>query len=141
MTPNDPNRHGRAVVTHGDPEEALRVSEERLRLATRGAGIGIFDYDAVGDRCLQSPEAYDLLGVAGGTRAKLADFISIVHRDDRARVAAAIAAALDPHGSGVLNEEFRILRVDTAETRWVKQASQTFFEGSGTEKPALPVTC
>src|SRR5262245_56525629 len=138
MTPNHPSRQS-TVVARG-AEEALRVSEERLRLATRGAGIGIFDYDAIGDRCLQSPEAYDLLGVAGGTRAKLADFISIVHRDDRARVAAAIAAALDPHGSGVLNEEFRILRVDTAETRWVKQASQTFFEGSGREKRAVRVT-
>ena len=138
MAPNHPSRQS-SVVAHG-AEEALRVSEERLRLATRGAGIGIFDYDAVADRCLQSPDAYHLLGAAGETRAKLADFIAIIHRDDRARVAAAIAAALDPHGSGVLDEEFRILRVDTAETRWVKQTSQTYFEGSGSEKRAVRVT-
>src|SRR5262245_11873187 len=140
MSPTDPSRHGPPVVERGGAEEALRVSEERLRLATRGAGIGIFDYDAVADRCLQSPEAYALLGVAGRTRARLADFIAIIHRDDRARVAAAIAAALDPQGAGVLDEEFRILRVDTAETRWVKQASQTYFEGSGSEKRAVRVT-
>src|SRR5262245_32438584 len=126
MMPNDPSRHPLPVVERGGAEDALRVSEERLRLATRGAGIGIFDYDAVADRCLHSPAAYDLLGVAGGTRARLADFIAIIHLDDRARVAAAIAAALDPHGAGVLDEEFRILRVDTADTRWVKQASRTF---------------
>jgi PAS domain S-box-containing protein len=138
MGPNHSSRQS-SVVAHG-AEEALRVSEERLRLATRGAGIGIFDYDAVADRCIQSPEAYDLLGAAGGTRARLADFIAIVHRDDRARVAAAIAAALDPHGSGVLDEEFRILRVDTAETRWVKQTAQTYFEGSASEKRAVRVT-
>jgi len=140
MTPDDANRHGPSIVERGGPEEALRVSEERLRLATRGAGIGIFDYDAAADCCLQSPEAYELLGVAGGTRPRLADFIAIIHRDDRARVAAAIAAALDPHGAGVLDEEFRISRVDTAETRWVKQASQTYFEGSGSEKRAMRVT-
>ena len=140
MTPNDPSRHIPPVIERGGPAEALRVSEERLRLATRGAGIGIFDYDPVADRWLQSPEAYDLLGVAAGTRAKVADFIAIIHRDDQARVAAAIAAALDPHGTGVLDEEFRILRVDTAETRWVKQTSQTFFEGSGSEKRAVRVT-
>ena len=140
MSPIDPSRHGPPVVERSGAEEALRVSEERLRLATRGAGIGIFDYDAVADRCLQSPEAYALLGVAGGTRPRLADFIAIIHRDDRARVAAAIAAALDPQGAGMLDEEFRILHVDTAETRWVKQASQTYFEGSGSEKRAVRVT-
>jgi PAS domain S-box-containing protein len=140
MAPNDPSLREPPVVERGSAEEALRISEERLRLATRGAGIGIFDYDAVADRCLQSPEAYALLGVAGGTRARLADFIAIIHGDDRARVAAAIAAALDPQGAGVLDEEFRILRVDTAETRWVKQASQTFFEGAGGEKRAARVT-
>ena len=140
MTPNDPSRHAPPVIERGGPSEALHVSEERLRLAIRGAGIGIFDYDPVADRCLQSPDAYDLLGVAAGTQARVADFIAIIHRDDQARVAAAIAAALDPHGAGVLDEEFRILRVDTAETRWVKQASQTFFEGSGSEKRAVRVT-
>jgi len=140
MTPHDPSRHAPPVREGGGAEEALRISDERLRLAIRGAGIGIFDYDAVADRCLQSPEAYALLGVAGGTRARLADFIAIIHRDDRARVAAAIAAALDPHGAGVLDEEFRILRVDTRESRWVKQASQTYFEGSGTQKRAVRVT-
>src|SRR5215475_678885 len=139
MAPNDPSLREPPVVERGGAEEALRISEERLRLATRGAGIGIFDYDASADRCLQSPEAYALLGVAGGTRARLADFIAIIHRDDRTRVAAAIAAALDPQGAGVLDEEFRILRVDTAETRWVKQTSQTFFEGSGSKR-AVRVT-
>src|SRR5262245_55177850 len=109
MAPNHPSRQS-LVVEHG-AEEALRVSEERLRLATRGAGIGIFDHDAFVDRVLQSPEAYALLGVADGTRGRLADFIAIIHRDDRARVAATIAAALNPHGSGTLDEEFRIIRV------------------------------
>jgi PAS domain S-box-containing protein len=140
MTPNDPSCPAPSVVERDGAEEALRISEERLRLATRAAGIGIFDYDAVADRCLQSPEAYTLLGGASGTRATLEDFIAIIHRDDRARIAAAIAAALDPDGAGVLDEEFRILRVDTAETRWVRQASQTFFEGSGREKRAARVT-
>jgi PAS domain S-box-containing protein len=140
MTPHDPSRQALPVVEGSGAEEALRVSEERLRLAIRGAGLGIFDYDPVADRSHQSPEADALLGVASGTRARLADFIAIIHRDDQARVAAAIAAALDPHGAGVLDEEFRILRVDTTETRWVKQASQTFFEGSGGEKRAVRVT-
>jgi len=72
MTPDDANRHGPSVVERGGPEEALRVSEERLRLATRGAGIGIFDYDAAADCCLQSPEGYELLGVALVATALLA---------------------------------------------------------------------
>jgi PAS domain S-box-containing protein len=141
MTPNDPSRHAPSVVERRDgAEQARRINEEPLRLATRAAGIGTFEYDVVADRCLQSPEAYALLGVAAPTRTRLTDFIAIIHRDDQMRVAAAIATALDPDGPGVLDEEFRIVRVDTRQTRWVKQTSQTFFEGSGRENHAVRVT-
>src|SRR5262245_49298439 len=38
--------------------ERLQIGEERLRLATHASGLGILDYDAVGDVVVWSPELY-----------------------------------------------------------------------------------
>ena len=118
----------------------LRASEERIRLATRSAGIGIFDYDVVNDRCVQSEETYAMLGVHGTERGRLANFIAIIVPSDRARVTAAIASAFDPNGAGLLDQEFRIRRVDTGDVRWVKQTSHTFFQGHGDLRRAVRAT-
>ena len=41
-----------------------------------------------------------------------------------------MAAALDPRGSGVFAEEFRIRRADTGEVRWMATTCQTFFDSA-----------
>lgn len=44
-------------------EKALRVSEERLMLATRGVGIGIWDYDPINNRLIWDEQMFALFGV------------------------------------------------------------------------------
>src|SRR5580765_7490155 len=109
------------------PEAALRASEERFRLAARSAAVGVLDYDVTADQSYWSPEACALLGVAEGRLTTLAEGLDFCHRDDRARVEGAMAAALDPRGSGEFAEELRIHRADTGEARWLAVAGQTFF--------------
>ena len=111
-------------------QEALRASEERFKLATKSAGVGVLDYDVMADQGLWSPEVCALLGVPEGRLTTLAEGLDFCHPDDRARVEGAMAAALDPRGSGAFAEEFRIRRADTGEVRWVACACQTFFEGA-----------
>jgi PAS domain S-box-containing protein len=110
-------------------QEALRASEERFKLATQSAGVGVFDRDVTTDQGLWSPEVYRLLGISGGPRPTTwAEALDFCHPDDRARVDGAMAAALDPRGSGAFAEEFRIRRADTGEVRWMASTCQTFFE-------------
>ncbi len=45
-------------------EEALRESREKLALATRGTGIGIWDYDPVADRLEWDDRMFELYGIA-----------------------------------------------------------------------------
>ena len=111
-------------------QEALRASEERFKLATKSARVGVLDYDVTTDQSLWSPEVCSLLGVPEGRLTTLAEGLDFCHPDDRARVEAAMAAALDPRGSGAFAEELRIRRADTGEVRWIAIACQTFFEGA-----------
>jgi PAS domain S-box-containing protein len=111
-------------------QDALRASEERFRLATKSAGVGVLDYDAIADQGFWSPELCGLLGIPEGRLVTLVQGFDFCHPDDRPRVKAAMAAALDPRGSGAFVETFRIRRADTAEVRWIAATCQTVFDGA-----------
>ncbi len=109
---------------------ALRTSEERLRLAAETARFGIHDYDAAADRLLWSPELYAMAGLAPGIGLNNEIMMSTVHPEDRQKVMDAIREALSPAGRGIFDEDFRIVRHDTGETRWVQNRCQTLFRDS-----------
>jgi PAS domain S-box-containing protein len=115
-------------------EAAMFASEERLRLATHSAGIGVFDYDTATKRTLWSPELCALVGVPDGAIASLHDVLNLLHPDDRDRFIEGVALVNDPRGEGKLSDEFRIRRADTGEIRWLAKSCQTFFEGSGNSR-------
>ena len=97
-------------------EEALRASEERLRLALAGGGMGIWESQIATNRSLWSAEEYALFGLAPDVEITNELFNRLVHPDDLPGLQAAlthlIAAGSDRTG------EFRIIRPDGA-VRWL----------------------
>jgi len=137
MALNDPSRDEPAIAAPGDAEEALRASEERLRLVMKSAGVEVWDYDLISDRATLSQEYCALLGLPVDTPASLAESMRLLHPDDRARFADDLAAACDPSGTGFLCQEFRICRTDTNEIRWLARTGQVYFAGAGADRRAV----
>ncbi|HEX6142683.1 MAG TPA: PAS domain-containing protein [Geminicoccaceae bacterium] len=97
-------------------EKALRVSEERLRLAQSAAKIGIWDWNPRSNETAFNAEYYAIMGLEPGTPHGYQDFLALVHPEDRERVDRAMQASLS---SGArYSVEHRIRRPDGAE-RWV----------------------
>ncbi|MGZ8491372.1 MAG: EAL domain-containing protein [Gemmatirosa sp.] len=99
--------------------DALRASEERLRLALRAAGMIVWELDLASGalRTTVSREGAPLVDPRDpmeGARAYAA-FLGVLHPEDRPRVEAAAALAL-AEGSDV-QADFRIVRPDGA-VRW-----------------------
>src|SRR5579883_2352076 len=69
-------------------EMALRMSEQRLRLAQEAAGLGAWEYDFVTGRSVWSDQFRALVGLTPETPASLASLLSRIHPDDRGRVKA-----------------------------------------------------
>jgi PAS domain S-box-containing protein len=111
-------------------EQAVRQSEERLRQAVRVSNIGIFDHDHVTDMVFWSPEERAIHGWNAEWGPTIAEFVAMLHPDDRERIAAAIRRAHDPAGDGVFDVEQRIIRPD-GDVRCLVTRSQTIFEGEG----------
>lgn len=77
-------------------EEALRISEERLQLAVRGARKGMWDYDAKSNAFYASPRWREIVGVAPDTPCDTREEVeALFHPEDRQPARAALQAALD----------------------------------------------
>ena len=69
-------------------------------------------------------------GVDAESLVNLGFFYSLVHPDDRERVAEEIRRSHSPAGDGLFDDEHRLLLPDGS-IRWTSTRSQTFFEGQG----------
>lgn len=118
-------------------EQAMRASEERLRLAVAVTGIGVTDAVFLADGSVRvewTPEARAFVGLGEDEEVTLAGVFARLHPDDRVPVGHALAAALAPEGSGVYRFECRFVRPGDA-PRWVACHGLTLFEG----EPRAPV--
>ena len=111
-------------------EQALRESEERLQAAVHVSQIGIFDHDQLTDTIYWSPQQRIIHGWGLDEPITLQDFLKLVHPDDLESIVASVRRAHDPAGDGIWDVVHRIIRRDGT-VRWLKERSQTFFEGEG----------
>jgi PAS domain S-box-containing protein len=95
--------------------ERLRISEAQLTEAQAIARIGSWEWDIGTGALAWSDETYRVLGyVQGAVTPTFERFLAVVHADDRDRVHAAIAAALQ-HPDGHYEAEFRVRGPNGAE--------------------------
>jgi PAS domain S-box-containing protein len=110
-------------------ENDLRVSEERLRLATTTANIGVWDWDIANNVLTWDESMYALYGIRVEDFGGAYDAWSkTLHPDDRQSAEAETQAAL--HGEREFAPEFRIVRTDGG-VRNIKADSKTYFDPQG----------
>jgi PAS domain S-box-containing protein len=105
-----------AICRHRETE-ALRASEERLRVAVTGGNVGTWEWEVESNRLLWSDELKAIFGWPPETAdLTLEIFLDAVHPDDLARIRAAIHRALAERAD--YDVEYRILRTDGS-VRWL----------------------
>lgn len=122
---------GRDVTQQRRAEQALRQSEERLRLAIEATGIGIFDVDAVSGQRRWSDEFKHILGLPLDTQPDPARYSSLIHPADRDWVNEQYWGSFHLPGSGRYQAEYRIVRASDGTVRWVLNTGRVHFDNSG----------
>lgn len=109
-------------------QQALEISEERLRLAKRATGLGIFDYRPQEESIELDKLARMLLGLGQDEIVTDEKLLACVHPEDRVRMREAISQAMLAEGSGEYAVELRIADRDAMRNRHLAAVGQVFFE-------------
>jgi PAS domain S-box-containing protein len=127
--------NARLVDQHRAAEAALRVSEERLRMALAAGRVGIWDWDIQNNRVTWSDEVYALHEMAPGSfGGRIEDFAPLVHPADLGQVMRSLDRALEqglPYAA-----EYRFTRADGS-VRWI--ATQGYVARDAQNEPVRMV--
>lgn len=113
------------VTDYKQVEQALRESEERLRLALTAAQLVVWDMDLQSNWVLCSANALDIWGLQEGTAE---DFFAVIHPDDRQRVMQAAQGAIA--GEESYMQEYRVI-APRGTTRWINSQGRTYLDNTG----------
>ncbi len=106
-------------------EEALRGSEQRLRLAVQAGRMYAYEWDASTDAIVRSAEFADILGTDQPMQTSRRDLIVQVHPDDRERLAAEFNRYTPESPSSQV--QYRLLRPDGS-TLWLERRARAFYD-------------
>lgn len=110
-------------------EEALRGSEERLRLGLAAARMGTWDWNILENHITWSSNMEDLFGLAPGEfDGSYEGFVARLHPEDRDRVLKAIDAAINTGAN--YNIEFRVV-YPNGRIRWGLSLGKVFYNAIG----------
>ncbi|PXW89680.1 PAS domain S-box-containing protein [Nitrosomonas sp. Nm84] len=111
-----------------EAEEALRISEERLRLAKQAAGLGILDYDCNRNIVYWDKQVRELWGGEHSETVSYEEFVAMIHPEDRAARQTAIDYAMDPTSNGEFRAEYRVINPSNNAERWISAMGRVYFE-------------
>lgn len=109
-------------------EDSLRKSEERLNLAKRAAGLGLYDRDLNSNELYWDDRARELLGFSADEDISYEKFEACIQPEDREMRRAVLQQALNSKGKDQYQTEFRITRKSDGATRWISSTGQVSYE-------------
>ena len=112
-------------------EEALKGSEDRLRLAVEATGLGTWDFDPVTQELRWDERCRAMFGLPPEAGVDYGVFLAGLHPDDRERVDEEVRRALDPEGGGEYDVEYRTVGLRDGIERWVSARGQAYFDETG----------
>jgi len=120
-------------------EEALRDSEERLRLAIESTGLGMFDNDMRTPPTV-SDVAKRHFGLPPDAKLDREIFFDVLHEDDRERMRQVLERVYRPESGGHYAAEYRTIGIQDRKERWIEAWGQVFFDREGHPKRFIGVT-
>jgi PAS domain S-box-containing protein len=118
----------RTLLKLRDTETGLAAAEERLRLATEGAGIATWDIDVPSGAAVWSRKFYGMLGYELTQPPSWGAWIARARADDRD----ALVAALERSRRGLpFSVEHWIVRADTGEERCIAPYGRMHLDRDG----------
>ncbi|HVG07683.1 MAG TPA: ATP-binding protein [Thermoanaerobaculia bacterium] len=123
------------VTERRQADEALHDSQERLRMAVEGTGLGTWDFNPVTGRLTWSERCKEIHGLPPDAEIDYSEYLVRIHPEDWDRVHQAMQEAMDPASQGAYEVEYRAVP-SAGEVRWITSRGCVFFRGEGEDRHA-----
>jgi PAS domain S-box-containing protein len=121
----------RDITERRQMESELRERGATLTLAESTAGIGVWDVELASGMVRGTPQFFRIMGLAPTTEPiPIETMRGVRHPDDRERVVSGYRSAID-NGIDGYEVEYRIVRPDDGETRWIFGRGRVIRDPSG----------
>jgi diguanylate cyclase (GGDEF)-like protein/PAS domain S-box-containing protein len=126
------------VITHRkQAERELILAHERLSLAQRTAGAGVWDWDIATGALTWSDEFFQLFGIdPARQQASFESWRSVVHPDDLTKAEEVIMASIRDRVP--LFNEYRIIKPG-GEIRWIDAFGDTTYDDQGNARRMIGI--
>lgn len=118
-------------------DEALRQSEERMRLAAAAVNLGIWEWHLATNEIWATNARRAVLGWPSTGKVSFEDFISQVHPEDRSRIRQTINDAL--RDGKDYESEYRLVLPDGI-VRWMSTRGSIHFDSAGKPSRLLGIS-
>ncbi len=106
------------------------MDQDRLALALEAVKMGVWEWNPISGVAVWNSQMYLLVGIpVQSVEPTVAIFMSTVHPGDRAAMSSQLAECVA--GKAELSIEFRVIRADTGEERWLASRGRTRFGADG----------
>jgi len=123
---------------HKQSSEALKESEERLRMAINAARMYTWDWDVQTGRMIRSGHCEEIYGSdLPVSDTSYASFFNMIHPEDRKKVEQAVDRTLE--GKAPYHVNFRIVR-SNGDIRWLETQGQPYRDSTGKAAWIIGVT-
>lgn len=128
----------RDITESKQAQQALRDSEERLRVTLDGTGVGTFEYRPDTGDAIWDARAKAIWGLDPDAEVTYPQMMERIHPEDRSQVRAAMEAALQAGSDESYQSEYRAIWPDGS-VHWISGRSRILFAGVGDERRAVRI--
>ena len=121
----------RDITGRKKTEDALKESEDRLRLAAEATDLGTWDFYPATGELRWDERCKAIFGISPGAEVDYGVFLAGLHPEDRGRIERRVRGALDPSGDGRFDVEYRTVGIEDGADRWVAARGQALFDAEG----------
>ena len=112
-------------------EEALRQSEDRLRMAIESAQLGTWDWNLITNKLTWDEGCKAMFGLPPEAETSIEVFLEGLHPDDRERLKQVVQESLNPASGGSYDVEYRTIGIQDGIERWIAAKGQVYFDAAG----------